>query len=98
MNFTKALADRGVADGVRVNLINPGNIHTDRLTHRIRTRAKELGADEAAAAADLAREAGLTRFAAPGDIAGVVRFLVSDRASSGAGRRCGVGGGRPRAV
>ncbi|HEY0909054.1 MAG TPA: SDR family NAD(P)-dependent oxidoreductase, partial [Bradyrhizobium sp.] len=31
LNFTKCLADRGVADGVRVNAINPGSIRTDRL-------------------------------------------------------------------
>ncbi len=29
--FTKALADRGVKDGVRVNAINPGSIKTERL-------------------------------------------------------------------
>ena len=98
MNFTKALADRGVADGVRVNLINPGNIHTDRLTHRIRIRAKELGADEAAAAADLAREAGITRFAAPEEIAEVVSFLVSERASYVQGTLMDVDGGWLRAV
>lgn len=98
MNFTKALADRGVADGVRVNLINPGNIHTDRLTHRIRTRAKELGTDETTAAADLAREAGITRFAAPEEIAEVVSFLVSERASYVQGTLMDVDGGWLRAV
>ena len=35
MNLTKALADRGVAEGVRVNCINPGSIRTDRLTESI---------------------------------------------------------------
>ena len=33
LNLTKALADRGVRDGVRVNAINPGGITTGRLTH-----------------------------------------------------------------
>ena len=98
MNFTKALADRGVADGVRVNLINPGNIHTDRLTHRIQTRAKELGADDAVAAADLAREAGIKRFATPEEIAEVVSFLVSERASYVQGTLMDVDGGWLRAV
>lgn len=98
MNFTKALADRGVADGVRVNLINPGNIHTDRLTHRIQTRAKELGADDAAAAADLAREAGIKRFATPEEIAEAVSFLVSERASYVQGALLDVDGGWVRAV
>ena len=36
MNLTKALADRGVADGARVNCVNPGSVRTDRLTGRVR--------------------------------------------------------------
>jgi NAD(P)-dependent dehydrogenase (short-subunit alcohol dehydrogenase family) len=98
MNVTKALADRGVADGIRVNLINPGNIHTDRLTHRIRLRAQELGANDMMAAADLAREAGITRFAAPEEIAEVVSFLVSGKASYVQGALLDVDGGWVRAV
>ena len=35
LNLTKALADRGVQDGVRVNAINPGLVVTDRLKARI---------------------------------------------------------------
>src|SRR6185369_14333465 len=34
--LTKALADRGVKDGVRVNAINPGFIRTDRFAQRVR--------------------------------------------------------------
>src|SRR3546814_16156712 len=44
LNLTKALADRGVADGVRVNAINPGSIATERLHTRIATVAQsEIG-------------------------------------------------------
>jgi NAD(P)-dependent dehydrogenase (short-subunit alcohol dehydrogenase family) len=39
MNLTKALADRGVKDGVRVNAINPGSIATERLQIRIQNYA-----------------------------------------------------------
>jgi len=35
MAFAKALALRGTDDNVRVNLINPGNIETDRLSGRL---------------------------------------------------------------
>ena len=34
LNLTKVLADRGVADGVRVNAVNPGSILTERLENR----------------------------------------------------------------
>src|SRR5262249_51232831 len=35
MAFVKAMADRGVRDGVRVCAVNPGSIATDRLQRRI---------------------------------------------------------------
>src|SRR5437764_14841891 len=39
--LTKALADRGVKDGVRINAINPGFIKTERLEIRLQTCAQE---------------------------------------------------------
>ena len=50
------------------------------------------------AAADLAREAGIKRFATPEEIAEVVSFLVSDRASYVQGTLMDVDGGWLRAV
>jgi NAD(P)-dependent dehydrogenase (short-subunit alcohol dehydrogenase family) len=49
LNLTKALADRGTRDGVRVNAINPGSILTERLQERIKTFAKEHQVDFALA-------------------------------------------------
>ncbi len=43
INFTKAIADQGLTDGIRVNLVNPGHIATDRLTGRIQTYAAQRG-------------------------------------------------------
>jgi NAD(P)-dependent dehydrogenase (short-subunit alcohol dehydrogenase family) len=98
MNLTKALADRGVVDGVRVNAINPGSVATDRLTTRIRARGEELGLDEAAAAVRLAAETGVARFAAPEEIARVIAFLASDAAGYIQGALLDVDGGWVRAV
>ncbi len=81
MNVTKALADRGVRDGVRVNCINPGLIATDRLAARIRVRARELGADEAAGARSLADEHGVMRLGEAEEIGRVVAFLASPRSA-----------------
>ena len=98
MNFTKALADRGVADGVRVNAINPGSIRTDRLTRRIAVIAEEFGLDMEAAARRLAAETGVTRFGEPSEIAAVAAFLCGAEASYMQGAILDADGGWVRAV
>jgi 3-oxoacyl-[acyl-carrier protein] reductase len=81
LNFTKALADRGIRDGVRVNAINPGWIRTDRLTGRIERLAREARTTLEAAANQMTGEMGLSRFGEPEEIADLVAFLASSRAS-----------------
>lgn len=78
LNLTKALADRGNKDGVRVNAINPGWIATDRLRSRITEFAEDhrIGFDDAAAR--MASDMGIRRFGAPEEIASAVAFLASD--------------------
>ncbi|NOG73861.1 SDR family oxidoreductase [Roseicella sp. DB1501] len=98
MNLTKALADRGVRDGVRVNCINPGSIRTDRLTGRIATVMREQGLDEPAAAAALARATGVARFGEPEEIAAAVAFLASAEAGYIQGAILDVDGGWIRAL
>jgi len=98
MNFTKALADRGVADGVRVNCVNPGSIRTDRLAGRIRALGRERGLDDAAAARALAAETGVARFGEPEEIAAAVAFLASGQAAYLQGAILDADGGWVRAV
>lgn len=98
MNLTKALADRGVADGVRVNCVNPGSIHTDRLAGRIRALGRERGLDDLAAAQALAAETGVARFGEPEEIAAVVAFLASGQAAYLQGAILDADGGWVRAV
>lgn len=98
MNLTKALADRGVQDGVRVNCINPGSIRTDRLTGRIATAMKEQGLDEAGAATFLAKSTGVARFGEPEEIAAAVAFLASAEAGYFQGAILDIDGGWLRAT
>ncbi|MDB5415922.1 MAG: short chain dehydrogenase [Rubritepida sp.] len=98
MNLTKALSDRGVRDGVRVNCINPGSIRTDRLTQRIAKVMQERGLGEAEAAAALAADTGVSRFGEPSEIADVVAFLAGPGASYIQGAILDVDGGWVRAV
>ncbi|MFK3650251.1 SDR family oxidoreductase [Lysobacter enzymogenes] len=98
LNLTKALADRGVRDGVRVNAVNPSSIATERTQTRIDAIARERGLDAADAAAELARSLGVARFGAPEEIARVVAFLVSDAASYMQGAVVDVDGGQTRTL
>lgn len=98
MNLTKVLADRGVADGVRVNAINPGAIATERLQLRIRNFAREQGIPEAEAAVKLPRSMGIARFGEPAEIARAVAFLASPQAAYLQGAVIDVDGGQTRTL
>lgn len=98
LNLTKALADRGVRDGVRVNAVNPSSIATERTQVRIDRLAAERGIPDAAASAELARELRVARFGTPEEIAAVVAFLASDRASYMQGAVVDVDGGQTRTL
>ena len=78
--FTKAMADRGVKDGVRVNAINPGFIKTERLQTRLKTFMDETSLPADQAEAQLAKATGVARFGEPSEIAAAVAFLASSSA------------------
>jgi 3-oxoacyl-[acyl-carrier protein] reductase len=77
--FMKALAEIGKRDGVQVNSVNPGSVHTDRFRHRLDIIMKRTGLDEAAAIEHHRKELDITRFGKPDDVAGLVAFIVSPR-------------------
>ena len=98
LNFTKALAHRGLTDGVRVNAINPGAIATDRLQRRIQAVAAEQGLDYEAAAKTMFQKLGIARFGTPAEIARAVAFLASSAASYCQGTILDVDGGETRTL
>jgi 3-oxoacyl-[acyl-carrier protein] reductase len=79
--FSKALADLGKEEGVRVNCIHPSLVDTDRQRTRIAAEIARSGRSEADVRAQFCREAGTTRFGTPQDVADLVCFMVSERAS-----------------
>ena len=96
LNFTKAMADQGVADGVRVNAINPGWIETDRLTTRLAVRAKAEGIDDAEVRRRSLAELGVARFGRPEEIARLACFLASAPAAYLQGALVDADGGETR--
>src|SRR5579859_4288982 len=79
LSLTKALADRAVRDGIRVNTINPGDIRTDRLARRVNAFADRYSVDAAEAERRMVAEDRVVRFGEPADIAGLVSFIVGPR-------------------
>jgi len=98
LNLTKALADRGVHDGVRVNAINPGGIATERLRARTYDFARDRGLDAAEAEREIAQAFGVARFGQPDEIARVVAFLASPQAAYCHGAIVDVDGGQTRTL
>ncbi|MBC3191858.1 SDR family oxidoreductase [Pseudonocardia sp. C8] len=82
IGLTMSLANQHAADGVRVNCVAPGMIDTPMLEAYT---TEQLAGIRAAVP--------LGRFADPAEIAAVVGFLVSDRASYVTGETINVNGG-----
>jgi len=98
MNLTKALADRGVKDGVRVNAINPGSIATERLQIRIQNYAKTNNISLEEATKRMPRDMKIERFGKPAEIAHAVTFLASPQAAYIQGAILDVDGGATRTL
>lgn len=96
--LTKALADRGVKDGVRVNAINPGFIKTERLTVRVKSFAEEHTLPLDQAEAQLAKATGVARFGEPSEVAAAVAFLASPVCGYCHGALLDIDGGQTRTL
>jgi NAD(P)-dependent dehydrogenase (short-subunit alcohol dehydrogenase family) len=97
-NFTKATAQIGIRDGVRVNAINPGSVETDRLKGRIANVAKEQGVDEEEARKRYLAQLGVARFGKPEEIGQLVCFLASPLAANFQGALVDCDSGSTRSI
>ena len=79
LSLTKSLADAGLADGIRVNAINPGTIRTARFQARLESLAREMGGDAAAAEREYIRRAAITRIGEPEDVAELAAFVLGSK-------------------
>lgn len=98
LSLTKALADRGIADGVQVNAINPGAIRTERFVGRMHEVTESQGITEAEAERRYVAENGVTRVGEPADIAGLTSFILSRRGSYMQGALIDMDGGKTKTL
>src|SRR3954464_8593612 len=96
--FAKSLADEVGRDGILVNNVCPGSILTERMLSNVTSRAKELGVSVEEALAQRAAETAVGRIGQPKELADLVAFLASPRASYITGTTMRVDGGLVRSV
>lgn len=95
-NFCKALSKEVGPQGIRVNTISPGRVATDLWLGDdgvAATIARFSGADPEAVAAHAAADSVTGRFTRPDEIADLVLFLASDRATNIIGADFTIDGG-----
>jgi 3-oxoacyl-[acyl-carrier protein] reductase len=93
IHITDSLAQRLAPNGVRVNVVSPGGVATDRLAARVTRVARERGVTEEEAATILNRDIPLGHPVPPEEVALVVTMLASPRLGSVTGAHVVVDGG-----
>lgn len=91
--LTKTMASEFARDHILVNAVLPGHVLTDRQIHLNEIRSKEEGISIDDYAARVVRSIPIQRYAEPREIADVVAFLASERASYLTGVTLQVDGG-----
>ncbi|WP_430449795.1 SDR family oxidoreductase [Rhodophyticola sp.] len=96
VGWAKTLAAEVAADGVTVNVVLPGRIHTDRVDELDAAAAKRTGKPVEDIKSASAASIPMGRYGKPSEFADMVVFLASERASYVTGSRVRIDGGSIR--
>jgi 3-oxoacyl-[acyl-carrier protein] reductase len=98
VSLTKGLANEGGRFNVRVNGVSPGSTRTERWTMLAERAAASSGKTQAEAERDMVAQSVLGRAGEPSELADVIVFLASDRASYVTGATLNVDGGMVKGI
>ncbi len=98
INFTLAMAEDLARDNVLINAVNPGPVDTERWWGLVDTMAEGRGITPEEATQLALKTLPLGRFCTAGEVANLVTFLASDRASYVTGASITVDGAQRKAM
>ncbi len=98
VGWSKTLSNEVASDGITVNVVMPGRIHTARVDELDAAAAKRSDKDVVDIAAASAATIPAGRYGTPQEFADVVTFLASERASYVTGARIRIDGGSIKGI
>jgi len=98
LNFASSLAEQYGPHGIRVNTVNPGPVDTDRWDGLEKAFARDKGVDQQTAHELAVSSIPLGRICTPQEVANVVAFVGSPRASFLNGAHIPIDGGQRKAL
>ena len=98
IGWSKTLATEVAKNGVTVNVVLPGRIHTKRSDDLDASAAQRAGRDVSEIVAESAASITMGRYGRPEEFADAVVFLASARASYVTGTKLRVDGGATRSI
>lgn len=98
LGFAKCLADEVATEGITVNAVCPGYMHTDRITDLVEQRAAQTKRDTNQVLAAYVADIPAGRMGEPEELAAAVAFLASEKAGYITGVALQVDGGYIRSV
>ncbi|WP_299967262.1 SDR family oxidoreductase [uncultured Roseobacter sp.] len=96
--WSKTLANEVAGDGITVNVVMPGRIHTERVDELDAAAAKRTHTDVAEVAAKSRMTIPTGRYGRPEEFADVVTFLASTRAAYVTGSKIRIDGGSIKSI